>query len=267
MRRKPRKLGRPALKRREDPRLITGNGNFLDDVKLAGMTYAAILRSPVRPRQDPEHRHQPREIMPGVIGVFTGERLHRRQSAAGAWQAAGVENNVATPRAPASARSSQVGDPVAVVVAERVYQADDALEAIEVEFEELPAVVDAGGGSTPGAAAPRERAEQHRHPMDVRRRDRHEVDAALADAEVAGRQRLINQRLIPTAMEPRGSIGNYDPGTERVHPVGHLPGASRPPAAPRGVRARHSRAEDPGHRPGRRWRVRLARSSSTSTWR
>ena len=108
----------------------------------------------------------------------------------------------------------QVGDPVAVVVAESVYQANDAVEAIDVDFEELGVVVDSREAVKDGAPQLHENAPNNIVMHWTCGTDAETVDKALAEAEVCVSQSLFNQRLIPTAMEPRGSIGVYDPGTE-----------------------------------------------------
>src|SRR5690349_19394818 len=94
----PQKMVGQALKRREDPRLITGAGNFLDDIKLPGLTYVAVVRSP--------HAHaningidtSAAASMSGVVGVFTGEDFMDLNPLPVAWQAAGVTNHAVTPR-------------------------------------------------------------------------------------------------------------------------------------------------------------------------
>lgn len=210
----PERMVGKAIRRREDPKLMTGDGNFLDDVRLPGMAYAAILRSPVAHAKIRGIDTRRAKIMPGVIGVFTGEDLADVNPLPCAWQAAGVDNNVNTPRLLALGEVRQVGDPVAVVVAESVYQANDALEAIEVDFDELPAVVDAREAIEPGAPQLHENASHNVVMHWTCGTDAETVDHALVDAEVRVSQSIFNQRLIPTAMEPRGSIGRYDPGTE-----------------------------------------------------
>jgi CO/xanthine dehydrogenase Mo-binding subunit len=152
--------------------------------------------------------------MPGVVAVFTGEDLKDVNPLPCAWQAAGVDNNVATPRILALEEVHQVGDPIAVVVAESVYQANDALEAIEVDFEEYPAVVDSKEAIKPGAPQLHAQAPNNIVMHWTCGADAETVDRALSEAEVRVSESLFNQRLIPTAMEPRGSIGHYDPGTE-----------------------------------------------------
>ena len=246
---------------------MTGDGNFLDDIRLPGMAYAADAALSGRSCQDPRHRHQPREAMPGVMACSPAKISRTSIRLPCAWQAAGVDNNVATPRLLALGEVRQVGDPVAVVVAESVYQANDALEAIEVDFDEFPAVVDSKEAIKPGAPQLHENAPNNIVMHWTCGTDAETVDRALADAEVRVSQSIFNQRLIPTAMEPRGSIGRYDPGTERVHAVGDLPGAARPQARHRRVRARHSGAESSASSPLMSAAGSVPRSSSTSTCR
>ena len=120
-------VGRP-IKRREDPRLITGAGNYLDDVRLPGMTYAALVRSPHAHARIVSVDTSAAATMPGVIGVFTGDDFMDVNPLPAAWQAAGVKNNAVTPRVIAVNEVHQTGDPVAVVVAETLLQATDAAE-------------------------------------------------------------------------------------------------------------------------------------------
>ena len=210
----PEKLVGKPIRRREDPKLMTGGGNFLDDIRLPGMSYAAVLRSPVAHAKIRSINTSQAKSMPGVIAVFTGEDLAEVNPLPCAWQAAGVDNNVATPRLLALGEVRQVGDPIAVVVADSVYQANDALEAIEVDFDELPAVVDSREAVKPGAPQLHENAPNNIVMHWTCGTDAATVDRTLAEAEVRVSQSLFNQRLIPTAMEPRGSIGVYDPSTE-----------------------------------------------------
>src|SRR3954454_19800185 len=209
----PDKLVDKPIRRREDPKLMTGAGNFLDDIRLPGMAYAAVFRSPVAHARIRGIDTTRAQAMPGVVAVFTGEDLKDVNHLPCAWQAAGVDNNVATPRILALEEVHQVGDPIAVVVAESVYQANDALEAIEVDFEEYRAVVDSKEAIKPGAPQLHEQAPNNIVMHWTCGTDAGTVDRALADAEVRVTQSISNQRLIPTAMEPRGSIGRYDPGT------------------------------------------------------
>ena len=210
----PEKLVGKPLKRREDPRLMTGAGSFLDDVKLPGLTHAAILRSAYAHARIGSIDTTRAAAMPGVLGVFTGEDFKELNPLPCAWQAGGVTNNVNTPRVLAIDEVHQVGDPVAVVVAESRYQAEDALEAIQVDYEELPVVVDAKKATEPGAPQLHENAPNNVVMQWTCGKVAAVVDAALAAAPVRVSQAIVNQRLIPTAMETRGAIGRYDAGTD-----------------------------------------------------
>ncbi len=212
---KPQKMVGQALKRREDPRLISGAGNFLDDVKLPRMTYAAILRSPYAHAKILSIDTSRAKALPGVVGVFTGDDFMDVNPLPAAWQAAKVQNNVNTPRVLAVGEVHQVGDGIAVVVAERLEQAIDALDAIDVRYEELPTVIDAKKATEPGAPQLHENAPNNVVFEWACGKEAAEVDAALASSEVQVEQHLINQRLIPTSIEPRGSIGSWDPGTDQ----------------------------------------------------
>lgn len=206
-------VGKP-IKRREDPRLISGTANFLDDVRLPGMTHAALVRSPHAHARIKAIDTATAKAMPGVIDVFIGEDFADINPLPAAWQAGGVKNNAVTPRVLAIGEVHQVGDPVAVVVAETPHQARDAADAVAVEWEPLPVVVDAKKAAEPGAPQLHEEAPNNIVLEWTCGKEAAEVDAALASSEVRISSHIINQRLIPTAMEPRGSIGKYDPGTE-----------------------------------------------------
>ena len=209
----PEKMVGKAIKRREDPRLITGAGSFLDDVKLPGMTHAAIVRSPHAHAKIGGIDTSAARTMPGVLGVYTGDDFMDVNPLPAAWQAAGVKNNAVTPRVLAVNEVHQVGDPVAVVVAESQWQAADAAEAVVVDWEPLPAVVDAKKATLPGAPQLHAEAPNNVVLEWTCGKDAETVDAALAASEVRVNQHIVNQRLIPTSMETRGSIGKYDVGT------------------------------------------------------
>jgi carbon-monoxide dehydrogenase large subunit len=209
----PEKLVGKPIKRREDPRLITGAGNFLDDVKLHGLLYAALVRSPHAHARINSIDTSAAAGMPGVVGVFTGDDFMDLNPLPAAWQAAGVKNNAVTPRVLAVKEVHQTGDPVAVVVAESLEQAIDGAEAVVVDWAPLPAVVDAKKATQPGAPQLHEEAPNNIVLEWQCGKDAATVDSALASAPVRVSQHIVNQRLIPTAMEPRGSIGRYDPGT------------------------------------------------------
>ena len=209
----PERMFGKAIKRREDPRLITGAAAFLDDIRLPGMSYAALLRSPHGHARIRSIDTSAAAAAPGVIGVFTGEDFTDLNPLPCAWQAGGVQNNVNTPRVLAVGEVHQVGDPIAVVVAEDAEAAADAVDRITVDYEVLPTVVDALKATQEGAPQLHENAPNNIVMHWTCGKGADEVRAAIDQAEIKLSQRIVNQRLIPNAMETRGSIGRYDPGT------------------------------------------------------
>jgi carbon-monoxide dehydrogenase large subunit len=201
-----------AVRRREDPRLITGHGLFVDDIRLPGMLYAAILRSPhahARIRRIDVSRAR---ALPGVVAVYTGQDLRGKVGAIPcAWLIPNADLKV--PEHPPLAVDTvrYVGDGVAVVVAEDRGIARDALDLIEVDYEVLPAVTDAEQAMAPGA--PQLHASVPGNVAFHWKVSGGDVEAAFRAADVIVRQRFINQRLIPNAMETRAALAQYNPGS------------------------------------------------------
>jgi carbon-monoxide dehydrogenase large subunit len=204
-------IGAP-VKRVEDPRLITGVARYLDDVQLPGMTHVAILRSPYAHARIRGIETDAARGAPGVLGVFTGKDLEHLNPLPCAWQAGGVENRVATPRALEIDKVTFTGAGVAAVVAETLEAAEEALGLIEVDWEPLDAVVDPLRAVEEGAPQIHDVAPENVC-MDWECGDAEATARALAESDVVVEQRLVNQRLIPTAMEPRGAIGQHEPTT------------------------------------------------------
>lgn len=208
----PTRLVGQAIKRREDPQLITGQGSFLDDIKLPGMTHACVLRSPYAHAKIKSIDTSKAKAHPGVVAVFTGEDMLDLNPLPCAWQAGRVKNNVNTPRVLAVGEVHFAGDAVALVIAEDRYTARDACDLIDVEYEPLPVVVDAKKATEPGAPQLHDNAPNN-IVMEWEAGDKAKADAAIAAAEVVVREQIINQRLIPTPMETRGAIARYEPAT------------------------------------------------------
>ena len=143
-----------SVKRVEDPRFITGKGRYLDDIKLTGMTHLAILRSPYAHANIRSIDTSAAKTMPGVLAVIVGADIPYNPLPM-AWPAGGSsghpEQRQHAPRSSRRTRVKWTGEGVAAVVAETPEQAVDALEAIEVDYEPLPAVVDAEKATQPGA--------------------------------------------------------------------------------------------------------------------
>jgi len=202
-----------SIKRKEDPRLMTGEAKYLDDVQLPGLLYAAILRSPYAHARIKSINTENAIKYPGVVTVLTGEDFKELPALPCAWQAGGVKNNANTPRVLEIDKVTHAGLGVAVVVAEDRYIAEDALNLIEVDYEPLPVVVDAEKTTFPGAPQIHENAPNNIC-MDWNCGDAEGTDTALGESEVVVKQRLINQRLIPNPMEGRGCIAQYMPASE-----------------------------------------------------
>lgn len=206
------KLVGSRVKRLEDPEFITGTGNYLDDIKLPGMTHAAILHSPYAHARILDIDTSKARETPGVLAVFTGKDMQMLNPLPCAWQAGGVENHINTPSPLTSDVVRYAGDAVAVVIADDRYTAQDALGLIEVKYEGLPVVVDPEKATQGGAPQLHDNA-----PNNICMRwtagNEDATSSAFEQAEVTVRERLANQRLIPTAMETRGAIGDFNPGT------------------------------------------------------
>src|SRR5262245_14779123 len=208
----PARVFGSGIRRREDPRLLTGTARYTADFSLPGMVHAAILRSPhghARIRGIDTSRAK---AAPGVVAVFTGADTESALKAIPcAWLLPNSGLNVAPYRVIATDVVRYVGDAVAVVVAESDYQAYDALDLIDVDYEPLPAVVDPKKGVATGA--PQLHTEAPGNVAFHWTVAGGDVDAAFKSAPVVVRDRIIQQRLIPTAMEPRGAVAQFSPAT------------------------------------------------------
>jgi aerobic carbon-monoxide dehydrogenase large subunit len=208
----PARVFGSGIRRREDPRLLTGTARYTADFALPGMAHAAILRSPhghARIRAIDTSRAK---SAPGVVAVYTGADAEAGLKAIPcAWLVPNSGLKVAPYRAIAVDIVRYVGDAVAVVVAESEYQAYDALELIEVDYEPLPAVTNPEKATADGA--PQLHTEAPGNVAFHWTVAGGDVDAAFKSAEVVVRDRIIQQRLIPSALEPRGAVAQFTPAT------------------------------------------------------
>ena len=208
-----------AVTRLEDNRLLTGGGNYTDDVQVPGAAAAFVLRSPVAHARIRRLDAAAARRAPGVLAVLTGEDV----------QADGLGNipcliaiknrdgseRGETPRPIlAQARVRHVGDPLAFVVAETLAQARDAAELVDIDFDELPATVDTVASSRPGAPRIWE-AIANNLCFDWAVGDEAAVTAAFARAARTAKVEIVNNRLVVNSMEPRGAIGEYSPTSGR----------------------------------------------------
>lgn len=201
-----------AIRRREDPRLLTGTATYTDDLKLAGMLYAAFLRSPYAHARIRAIDTSKAQSAPGVVAVYTGaDTKDALKPMPCLWLVPNSDLKVAEYPLLALDTVRYVGDAVAVVVAETTSQAHDALELIDVDYEPLPVVTDPAQATR--AEAPKVHdgiAGNQAFHWTVSGGD---VDAAFASADIIVRDRIVQQRLIPTAMEPRAAVAHFVPAT------------------------------------------------------
>ncbi len=204
-------IGKPIL-RREDQRFLTGNGQYTDDVHMQRETAGVFLRSPHAHARIKSIKLDAAKKAPGVLAIFTGQDLldAKVNGLPCGWL---INNKDGTPmKEPAHPCLAQgkvrhVGDQVALIVAETQWQAKDAAELIEVDYETLPAVVDTGSANAastlvhddvPGNLC-----------YDWGHGDKAATDAAFAKAAHVTKLSFINNRLIPNAMEPRAAVASY----------------------------------------------------------
>jgi carbon-monoxide dehydrogenase large subunit len=205
----PKLIGQ-SFKRVEDPRLITGEGRYVDDVQLPRMCYAAILRSPYAHARI-RHIDASKALQtPGVVTVITGKDILGKIGPLPCAAHPVPEMKMPTHYALAVNKVYFVGHPVAVVVAEDRYLARDALDLIEVDYEELPPVTDPQKALQPDAPIIHE--DLGTNLAFEWKIEGGDVDAAFAQAEVIVRQEFVNQRLIPVPMEPRCVLAEWDAG-------------------------------------------------------
>jgi carbon-monoxide dehydrogenase large subunit len=188
--------------------LITGGATYTDDVRLPGMLYAAIKRSPHAHAKINNIDTTAASAAPGVVAVYTSADLEGVINPIPcAWIP--PDSDVKAVDHPALAKGvvRYQGDAVAVVVAEDRYQAEDALELINVDYDPLPAVVSPEAAMQPGAPLLHEDAPNNQAFHWVA--EGGDTDAVFAAADVIVKDTILQQRLIPNAMEPRSAVANW----------------------------------------------------------
>ncbi len=212
------KLVGSRVKRREDPRLIQGRATYVDDVKIAGLQHIAFKRSDIAHGRIRAIDTSAAEAMDGVEAVFTGKQL------AAMLKPMPIGTPFPSPEHHAVAVDMvrYSGEPVAVVVAADRYVARDAADAIVVDYDPLPAVIDTELAMTGQPALVHEQFPNNiavgPFPSGTgvapngKTVDDSAVDQAFRDADLVISQRMYNHRLVPNAMEPRGVVAHYEPG-------------------------------------------------------
>lgn len=201
-----------GIRRREDPRLLTGTATYTDDITLPGMLHAAMLRSPHAHAKITGIDTGKAASAPGVVAVYTGADTEGElQPMPCAWLLPDSDLKVAEYPCIAKDLVRYTGDIVAVVVAENRYQAADAIDLIEVDYEPLPTVSDPVTAAADGA--PQLHGDIPSNQAFHWTVSGGDIDAAFENAEVVVTERIRQQRLIPNAMEPRAAVAQYNRAT------------------------------------------------------
>ena len=192
------------VKRREDPRLITGSATYVDDVRLPGMLHAVVLRSPHAHAKVTSIDVDAARKSPGVICVLTGADLKGK---IGSLPCVAVAEHKPFHPVLAADKVCYVGEPVVVAVGTDPYKAQDALDLVEVDYDPLDAVVDPEMALDVGAPLIHEEFGSNLvHRAEVANPA---IDDALRSADRVIKFRVVNQRLAPVPMEPRGAVAQW----------------------------------------------------------
>ena len=200
-----------AVRRKEDLRFLTGAGQYTDDVNPANHTHAYFLRSPHAHAKLRKVDTAKAKAAPGVVAVFTGADLTGINGLPCGWLITGTDGKpMNEPPHPVLAQGKvrHVGDPIALVIAETPHEAKDAAELIDVDYEVLPAVVNCVAALKPGAPQIHEQAPGNKC-YTWALGDKAAVDAAFAKAAHVAKVDIVNNRLVPNAIEPRAAVASY----------------------------------------------------------
>lgn len=200
-----------SIKRKEDLRFIQGKGNYVDDVNLPGMVYGQLVRSPYAHARIKSINIDKAKALPGVLAIITGEDLAKAGLAWMPTLSGDKQMVLATGKVLFQAQE------VAFVVAEDRYTAADAAELVEVDYEELPVLVDPKKAQDPGAPILREDREQktnHIFHWEVGNRDA--TNKAIADAPVKAKVNAFFQRCHPAPLETCGCVADFNRATGRL---------------------------------------------------
>ncbi len=205
-----------SVKRKEDYRFVTGQGAYTDDLDRPGQLYAVFVRSPHAHARIASVDVAAAAAMPGVVRILTGAD-YAAEGLGGlpcGWQVVGKDGPMVEPAHPplAADRVRHVGDQVAVVIAKSAAEARDAAEAVAVEYEALSAAASIEAAMADGAPQVHDEAPGNLC-YDWEIGDKGDVESAFADAHHVTRIELVNNRLVPNAMEPRAAVAEYDRAT------------------------------------------------------
>jgi len=204
-----------ALRRKEDPRMITGRGRYVDDMVVPGMLYMAVVRSPEAHAKIVSTDGSAALALPGIHGVFFGEDLELGAGLPMAWVPPGVEMRTPEHWPLAKGEVKYVGQGVAIVLGEDKYAVVDAAEQVLVDYDPLPVVVDPEKALEEGSALVHEDlGTNSTHEWSIGGGD---MDAAWAEADVIVERRIVNHRTAGSPIEPRVCIADYRGGALTLH--------------------------------------------------
>jgi len=205
-----------STKRREDLRFLTGHGKYTDDLNVYGQLHMHIVRSQVAHGTIRKIDTAKAMAMPGVVAIYTGADFEPVGGLPCGWQVTGKNGAMLEPKHPVLAHGKvrHVGDPYAAIIAETLDQARDAAEALDVVIDELPAVIDMKDAVKGGTLVHDEIGTNLCYDWGFIEDNKAAVDAAFKSAPHVTTLELVNNRLIPNAMEPRVAIGDYDGSTD-----------------------------------------------------
>jgi carbon-monoxide dehydrogenase large subunit len=204
-----------AVRRTEDFRFLTGAGHYTDDLNLPGQACAYFVRSPMAHARIKSIDLDAARRLPGVVAVFTGDEL--AADGVGGIPCGFVPDGGPIKEVPrpalAQGKVRFVGDLVAVIIAEHVQQAKDAAEQLDIDYEEVPAVISLSDATGEGAAQIHDDAPNNVC-FDWQIGDKEAADKAFSGAHHVTRLDLVNNRKVPNAIEPRCTIAEYDRGND-----------------------------------------------------
>ncbi len=207
-----------SVKRVEDKRFITGHGHYTDDIILPRQTFAIFVRSHYAHAKILDIDTAAARTMPGVIAIYTGADVAHINGVPCGWQVNFKNGDIMKePKHPllVADKARHVGDGVAIVIAESKEEATEAAQAVHVEYEELPCVVDAYKAVQPGAPQVHDDAPANTSFDWALGNPIEEVNAALSASAHVTTLEFVNQRMVPNAIEPRSYNSSYDPSTEK----------------------------------------------------
>ncbi|HZU68466.1 MAG TPA: xanthine dehydrogenase family protein molybdopterin-binding subunit [Ktedonobacteraceae bacterium] len=203
-------------RRREDIPLITGQGHYVDDLRppegRPAILHMAVVRSPYAHATIKHMQLDAARAVPGVVAVFSGAELVRNMPTLFSIPMPGLKKPERRPMA--MDRVRYVGDPVAVLVAESLYAAEDARDLVEIDYEPLPAVTDPEAALAPDA--PLLYDDFGSNMAVLAPAGGGDIEAAFKNADGVVRLRVVNQRVAPSTMEPRACMFDYDPASGQL---------------------------------------------------